>query len=126
MKRNAKQEATAKAAKTLPLTQADGAMLQDAWHYAMMLVDREESTFAADSEYPPGVRGEMVAYERLLSKLDDLGRWDEEWDNNRNLWYSAGKYEQIVTNAKCALDSINAAADRLGICARTGDKRGLE
>ena len=105
----------------LTLSRADAGTLQDAWHYAMMLIDRGESTFDGSYDYPRGIRGQMVAYDNLLGVIDKMSADDETWELVRTEWWCAPTFEAIIAAAREALDSINAAAIRLGIDARTGE-----
>lgn len=107
---------------TPTLTNASPAVLQDAWHYAMMLVKRSDSTFDGDRAFPTGIRGQVKAYEELLEKLDHMTADNETWELVRSQWWQPESFEQMLSNARMALDAINEAAARLGIEARTGEK----
>lgn len=108
--------------KTITLTNASAGVLQDAWHYAQLILNRDESTFNGDRYYAHGIRGQMKAYEDLLSKLDHMTADNESWQLVRSQWWEPATFDQMVRNTRMAFDSINAAAARLGIDARTGEK----
>lgn len=106
----------------LTLTNADAYQLQDAWHYATLITDRGNSTFDGDREFPVGIRGQMVAYEYLLDKIDDMTANNETWQLIQHNWCYPTSFGFVRINAHKALIAINAAAKRLGIDARTACK----
>lgn len=104
----------------LTLSKADAGKLQDAWHYAMVLIKREDSTFCDDREYPMGIRGEVRAYESLLSVMDQMADDNETWQFVRSQWWEPTTYEGMIANAAAALQVIEIVASDLGLDARIG------
>jgi hypothetical protein len=106
----------------LTLSKANAGILQDAWHYAMMVVNRGESTFDGDREYPEGIRGQMIAYEKLLGSLDKMCDSHETWQLVKSEWFKPSTFADVERNAVAAVMAIGEAAKRLGVEARTGEK----
>jgi hypothetical protein len=104
----------------IELNKADDGKLQDAWHYATLILDRPESTFDGDyHEFPEGIRGQMLAYERLLATIDSMTEDSATWELVKTEWWTPATFDQVVENSERAMEAIEAAAKRLGIDART-------
>jgi hypothetical protein len=119
----------------LTLTNADAGKLQDAWHYATLIISRGDSAFDGDRSYPTGIRGQLLAYDNLVDQLGrmhdnlvekHLGRMTTTADGfsvlNSDRWQNPATLATMKANARFALVAINAAAAALGIEARTGEK----
>jgi hypothetical protein len=104
------------------LTNADAGKLQDAYHYAMLILNRSQSTFDGCREYPEGIRGQVKAYEHLLNSIDSMTADNETWQLVKSTWWHPLTWQDLVENTRSAQASINYAASRLGIEARTGER----
>jgi len=104
------------------LSKADAGKIQDAWHYATLIIHRENSTFNGDREYPEGIRGQLLAYEHLLVKIDEMAADNETWQLVKSQWWKPETVFDVLCNAGELLSVINETATQLGIEARTGEK----
>lgn len=105
---------------TVSLNRADAYKLQDAWHYAMMIIKRGDSGFDGDREFEEGIRGQMTAYERLLGVIDAMTEDNETWELVKAQWFKPATFADVQSYAAQAMAAINASAGKLGIDARTG------
>lgn len=109
----------------LTLSKAHAGNLQDAWHYAMLIIDRGQSTFDGCREYPEGLIGQVRAYENLLSIIETMVADDETHelvDAGWNKWVRPATFQSMVEATRFLLAAINAKASELGIDARTGER----
>lgn len=106
----------------LSLKLAHVGTLQDAWHYATLILERDQSGFDGDRNYTEGILGQIRAYEQLVHKLDEMSGPETDWEMVECQFRYPKTTDEIWENARHGLASINSAAFRLGIEARTGEK----
>jgi hypothetical protein len=111
---------------SIELSLADAGKLQDAWHYATLILDRHSSTFDGDCEYPEGIRGQMKAYEHLLEKIDQMAADNETWQLVKTQWWTPADWFWLHRCTEEAMEAIKQAARKLGVDPRTGEAPEVE
>jgi hypothetical protein len=101
---------------------ADAGKLQDAWHYATLILHRSDSSFDGSRGYPAGIRGQMKAYEDLLGKIDEMAADNDTWQLVKTNWWEPSDWYWMNRFTEEMMGAINRAAAKLGIDARTGCK----
>lgn len=103
----------------IELSKADVGKLQDAWHYATLILDRSNSTFDGDREYPEGIRGQMKAYEQLLKKIDQMAGDNDTWQLVKAKWWTPADWFWVHRYTEEVMGAIKHAAKRFGVDLRT-------
>jgi|SRR5690242_6687727 len=105
----------------IELSNATPEKLQDAWHNAMMLINRPESTFDGYRHYAAGILGQFAAYEEMAKLVDAMAADNETYQLLENDLWQPATFADMVSNAIAVIEAINIAAERLGVDARTGN-----